>query len=264
VSSEKADYIVASHPRFEDYRDKYPHVAMKRDDKGLLELSLHTDGESLRWGFDVHHELGYCWQDIGADPDNKVILLSGVGDFFIQGAAPGYRAKRPDAHEWIFDHTEAKRLVGALLEIEQPIVVAINGPIFGHSELALLGDLIIASEDSYIRDPHVKNGLVPGDGIHVVLPLLLGLNRAKYYMLTGERISAQQALEWGLVGEVVAKDEVLPRARVLAEELLEAPEAVVRLFRPTVMHAVKRMMLDGLSHGLMFEAVGALDHWPGD
>jgi enoyl-CoA hydratase/carnithine racemase len=258
-----SSYIAAVHPRFEDYKDSFPHVAMTRAD-GILELTLHTDGDSLQWTFEAHHELGYVWQTIGADPDNKVILLTGAGDMFITSAGPSYRAKRPDAHEWIFDHTEAKRLVGALLEIEQPIISAINGPIFGHAELPLLTDLIIASEDVYFRDPHVKNGLVPGDGIHIVLPLLLGLNRAKYYMLTGKPITAAEALDLGLFSEVLPKSEVVGRARELAAELMQAPEGVVRLFRPTVMQYVKRLMLDGLSQGLMLEAVAAIDHWPSD
>jgi enoyl-CoA hydratase/carnithine racemase len=261
MSTEQNSFIAAKHPRFEDYCDKYPHVDMKREN-GILELTLNTDGDSLQWSFDVHHELGYCWQEVGADPDNKLILLTGAGDGFISRAAPGYRRKTPDAREWIFDHNEAKRLVGALLDIEQLIVVAINGPIFGHSELALLGDLIIASDDTTFVDPHVKNGLVPGDGIQVVWPHLLGLNRAKYYMLTGKPIDAHLALELGLIGEVVPKAEVLPRARELAAELMQAPEAVVRLFRPTLMQNMKRQMLDGLSHGLMLEGMAVLDHWP--
>jgi enoyl-CoA hydratase/carnithine racemase len=259
--SANGEYIAAVHPRFDEYKDSFPHVAMTRED-GILELTLHTDGESLQWTFAVHHELGYVWQTIGADPDNKVILLTGAGDMFIDKAGPGYRSKRPDAREWIFDHNEAKRLVGALLDIEQPIVTALNGPVFGHAELPLLTDLIVASQDTWFQDPHVKNGLVPGDGVHVVLPLLLGLNRAKYYMLTGKRITATEALDLGLIGEVLPKDEVLPRARELAAELMQAPEGVVRLFRPTVMQHVKRLMLDGLSHGLMLEGMAVLDHWP--
>lgn len=254
-------YIAAVHPRFENYKDSFPHAAMTRSD-GILELTLHTDGDSLQWTFEAHHELGYLWQTIGADPENKLILLTGAGDMFITHAGPSYRAKRPDAREWIYDHTEAKRLVTALLEIEQPIVTAMNGPVFGHSELPLLTDIIVASEDTYFQDPHVKNGLVPGDGIHVVLPLLLGLNRAKYYMLTGKRITAAEALGLGLIGEVLPKGEVLGRARELAAEIMQAPEGVVRLFRPTVMQHVKRLMLDGLSHGLMIEGMAVIDHWP--
>ena len=261
--SAQSSYIAAVHPRFEEYKDSFPHAMLQRAD-GILEVTLHTDGDSLQWTFEAHHELGYLWQTIGADPETKVILLTGAGEMFITHSGPSYRAKRPDAREWLYSHTEAKRLVGALLEIEQPIVTAINGPIFGHSELALLTDLIVASDDMWLADPHVKNGLLPGDGVHVVLPLLLGLNRAKYYMLTGKRITAAEALDLGLIGEVVPKGEVLGRARELAAELMEAPAGVVRLFRPTIMQHVKRLMLDGLSHGLMLEGMAVMDHWPSE
>jgi enoyl-CoA hydratase/carnithine racemase len=261
MSNKSPAYIAAVHPKFDDYCSKYPHVAMQRQD-GILQLTLNTDGDSLEWSFEVHHELGYCWADVGADPDNKLIVLTGAGDSFIARASRGYRTKMPDAREWIFDHTEAKRLVGALLDIEQPIIAAINGPVFGHAELPLLADIVLMSDDAYLRDPHVKNGLVPGDGIHVLLPLLLGLNRAKYYMLTGKKIEAQEALALGLVAEVLPKAKILPRALELAREIMQAPEGVVRLFRPTLMQNVKRLMLDGLSHGLMLEGMAALEHWP--
>jgi enoyl-CoA hydratase/carnithine racemase len=261
MSNESSEYIAAVHPRFEDYKDKYPHVAMQRAD-GILQLTLNTDGDSLEWSFEVHHELGYCWADVGADPDTKLIVLTGAGESFIARASKSYRRKMPDAREWIFDHTEAKRLVGALLDIEQPIIAAVNGPVFGHIELPLLADVVLMSDDSYLRDPHVKNGLVPGDGVHVLLPLLLGLNRAKYYMLTGKRIEPQEAVDLGLAAEVVPKAEILTRAHELAAEIMEAPESVVRLFRPTMMQHTKRLMLDGLSHGLMLEGMAALDHWP--
>lgn len=263
MSTEPREYIAAVHPTFDQYRNKYPHVAMERRD-GILELTLNTDGDSLEWSFEVHHELGYCWQEIGSDPDNKLIVLTGAGDSFIARATRNYRTKMPDAREWIFDHTEAKRLVGALVDIEQPIVAAVNGPVFGHIEIPLLADIIVMSDDAYFRDPHVKNGLVPGDGVHVILPLLLGLNRAKHYMLTGKKIEPQEALDLGLVAEVRPKGEVLARAREFAAEIMEAPEGVVRLFRPTVMQHVKQRILDGLSHGLMLEGMAALDHWPSE
>jgi enoyl-CoA hydratase/carnithine racemase len=255
------EYIAQNHPRFESYKDKYPHVRMDRTD-GVLTLTLNSDGGPLIWTFEAHHELGYCFQEVGADPDNKVIVLTGTGDVFIDKVGPGYQGATPDAREWIFDHNEAKRLVMALVDIEQPIIAAVNGPIWGHGELPLLADIVIAADHAWLADRHFSVGLVPGDGVHVLLPLLLGFNRARYYMLTGKEISATELLDLGLIGEVVPLADLAARAQELARQLLKSPPSVVRLFRPTLMQHVKRLMVDGLSHGLMMEGMAALDHWP--
>jgi enoyl-CoA hydratase/carnithine racemase len=82
---------------------------------------------------------------------------------------------------------DAKRLLTALLEIQAPMIAAINGPATVHAELGLLCDVTLAAEHTIFRTaPHYPSGLVPGDGVHVVWPLLLGLNRGRYFLMTGQ------------------------------------------------------------------------------
>jgi enoyl-CoA hydratase/carnithine racemase len=203
---------------------------------------------------------------VGADPHNKVIILTGSGEAFLRKEAlhvgaidderPGMDKAENRATEWIDAHGHGKRLEMDLLEIEQPMIAALNGPCSIHGEIPLLCDIVLAAPHTIIADHvHFDFGFVPGDGVQVIYPLLMGLNRARYFMLTGQELSAQECLDLGLVNEIVESDQLLPRAYELARRILEAPPATVRLFRPTLLQQVKRQFLDNVSHGLMMEGM---------
>ncbi len=248
-------------PTLEEYEKKYQHVRFRRED-GILQVSLHTGGKDLVWGFAPHQEMGYCFGDIGCDPENKVIVLTGSGDSFIHKEDLG--GGKIDAKIWA-EHVlpDAKRLLMNLLEIQAPMIAAVNGPATVHAELALLCDIVICSEDTIFQDaPHFPSGLVPGDGVHVVWPMLLGMNRGRYFLMTGQKLSAKEALDLGVVSEVVPKEKLLDRAWELARLVRKRPPITVRLTREAMVHQVKRAMLDNLPYGLALEGLGACDFWP--
>jgi len=257
---------------FDEYKEKYPHIRMERSEDGILLMQLHNgEGGEFEWSFSNHHEVAFSWRDVGADRENKVIILTGSGDAFLRKEylqvdkvdREGMHDAQKRAVEWIDAHSHGKRLEMDLLEIEQPMIAALNGPCTIHAEIPLLCDIVLAAEHTVIGDHvHFDFGLVPGDGVQVIYPMLMGLNRARYFMLTGQELSAQECKELGLVNEVLPQSQVLDRAYELAQFILRAPPTVVRLFRPTILQQVKRQFLDSVSHGLMMEGMAAVANYP--
>ena len=248
-------------PTLAEYSQKYEHIKFERED-GILQLSMHSGGSDLEWGFSPHQELGYCFGDIAADPENKVIIFTGSGETFIHKEDLG--GDGVSAEVWA-THVlpDAKRLLMNLLEIQAPMIAAVNGPATVHAELALLCDIVLAADHATFQDaPHYPSGLVPGDGVHVVWPMLLGLNRGRYFLMTGQELSAKEALDLGVVNEVMPHAKLLPRAWELARKIRRRPALTTRLTREAMLMQVKRAMLDQLPYGLALEGLAACDYWP--
>ena len=246
----------------EQYADKYETVRMERRD-GILQLTVHTGGDTLQWGEISHRELPQAFHDVGSDPANQVIILTGAGTAFSGPQASPDARLRVATRRWDRIYWEGKQLLHNLLDIEVPMISAINGPALRHSEIPLLSDIVLASDDTTFQDSaHFVNGLVPGDGMHVVYPLLMGLNRGRYFLLTGQTLTAEQAHEFGLVAEVLPRAQLLPRAWALAEQLAQQPVLVRRYTRVLLTQHIKRLLHDMLGYGLALEGLGSAADLP--
>ena len=245
-----------------DYADRYPSARCERRD-GILLVTLHTDGESLRWGMGVHAELPDLFADIARDRENRVMILTGTGEEFSGPAAtPGTTmfAKRPSVHTMDRIHWEGRHLLMNLLNIEVPVIAAVNGPAWRHSEIPLMSDIVLAAEHAAFQDSaHFVSELVPGDGVHIVYPLLLGLNRARYFLLTGQVIDAPLAKELGLVSEVLPKDQLMARAWELAESIATRPPLLLRYTRLLFTEDLRKRMHELLGYGLAMESLAVMD-----
>jgi len=248
--------------RLDEYADKYDCARMERRD-GILQVTLHTDGASLRWGLGPHSELPNAFADIARDRDNRVVILTGTGDEFSGPAAvPGQSAINQNITAETFDHVhrDGRALLMNLLDIEVPVIAAVNGPAWRHSEIPLLSDIVLASDTAAFQDSaHFPNGLVPGDGVHIVYPMLLGMNRGRYFLLTGQTLDAKEAKELGLVAEVLPQDQLLDRARALAEDLTKKPTLLLRYTRLMFTEPLRRRMQELLGYGLALEGLALME-----
>ena len=139
-----------------------------------------------------------------------------------------------------------------------PFSAAINGPVTVHSEYVLLCDIVIATEDAYFEDaPHPAFGIVPGDGLHIVWPEVIGEIRGRYFLLSGQKLSAAQAKEYGAVNEVVSREALLPRAWELARHMKKQNALTLRYTRMALSTRFRRRLQEGLSYGLALEGHSA-------
>src|SRR5580704_3023488 len=241
---------------FESYRDKYENVRMKRED-GILEVALHTQGGSLVFNGCVHEALVHGFRDIGDDPDNHVVILTGTGDEFCTRISPdGFDFFTPTGFDKIL--REGTKMLAHILDIEVPMIAAINGPVTVHSEYALLCDIILAAEGAYFQDaPHPAFGIVPGDGLHVLWPEVIGEIRGRYFLLTGQKLSAAEAREYGAVNEVVRREELLVRAWELARHFKKQHPLTLRYTRMALSTRFRRRLQESLAYGLALEGISA-------
>ncbi len=250
---------------FDDYANKYESIHLERQN-GILEMRLHTNGGSLVFNKTIHEELGFAFADISADRDNKVVILTGTGENFCADFDPESFAsfdglgKNITASGWDRTYWRGRHNVNAQLDIPVPTIGVVNGPAIAHSELALLCDVVLSSETAIFQDfPHFGNGVAPGDGVQVLWMLLLGVNRGRYFLLTQQKLSAQEALELGAVNEVLSPEKLLPRAHELAAQMAAQPPLALRYARLLLTQQLKRSMEDGVSIGLALEGLSAID-----
>jgi enoyl-CoA hydratase/carnithine racemase len=253
--------------RYEDYKDRFKFIRFERKDD-ILELRMHRDDGEALWEGNVggiHDELGEAFHLIARDPDLRVLILTGSGDNFIAKMDQhGGDGEPMDARWWDRIYREGKDLLTNLLNIEVPVIAAVNGDALLHAELAVLSDVVIAAEGARFADKaHAINGVVPGDGVHVVWPMLLGPNRARHFLLTGAEIDAAEAQRLGFVAEVLPKGQVRDRAWAIAREFAAKPKVMLRYSKIALTLEIKRRLLNDLGYGLTLEGLGALDMMSG-
>jgi enoyl-CoA hydratase/carnithine racemase len=180
----------------------------------------------------MHSEIERLPGDLDRDPDVRAMLITGAGRAFCSGGdfGPGRdRANEPaspDRGRWLVDN---------LLDCRKPIVSAVRGYALGlGATLALLADVVVAGRSAVFGDTHVRMGIGAGDGGQVIWPLLVGVNRAKYYLMTGEHVPAEEAERIGLVNFVVDDDDLMDRATEIATRLAHGPmQAIIASKVPT-------------------------------
>ncbi len=248
--------MIHAAPVLSDYADQYANAVLSRTDDGILEVRLHSNGGPLVWDLEAHDGLAYLFENIACDRENEVVILTGSGGSFCTEIARDSFGIR-NADDWANLIFEGQRLMNNLLRIEVPVIAAVNGPATVHADLPMLSDVVIAAESAYFADePHYPAGRVPGDGSGIVWMHLLGQRRGAWFLMGGDPLPADRALEWGAVNEVVPDTKVLERAREIAAQLVVKPRAARRFTRSLLTREWRQLMHDRLTLGLATQAIG--------
>src|ERR1700721_936923 len=203
--------------RFTNYHDSFPNARLARSDNGVLEVKRHTNGGKLVFNGYTHEQFVDLFHAIGEDRENRVVILTGSGDAFMDSITQdGFDFFSPRGYDKIY--REGKKVLMNILDIEAPMITALNGPVRLHSEYALLTDIILATPETVFQDkPHFDFGIAPGDGVNLLWPEVIGSTRGRYFLLTRQELDAETARQWGVVNEIVPAGRLLARAHEIAE-----------------------------------------------
>ena len=128
-------------PHFENYKDTYRNVVLERDARGVLLMRFHTEGGHFVWSEESHEELGHCFATVGADRGNRVVVMTGTGDVWCESIDfASFKLNNPA--EWDYTFYDGRKLLNNLLDIEVPIISAINGPARFHPEIPVMPALL--------------------------------------------------------------------------------------------------------------------------
>ena len=245
--------------RFDTYRDAFPNARLSRKPNGVLDIALHTDGGKLVFDGHTHEQFVDLFHAIGEDRENRVVILTGTGDAFMDTISPeGFDFFTPRGYDKIL--REGRKVLTNILDVEVPMITALNGPVLLHSEYALLTDIILATPETVFQDkPHFEFGIVPGDGLHVLWPEMIGSIRGRYFLLTRQVLDAETAKDWGVVNEIVPADRLLARAHEIADGIAALPPLTSRYTRIALTQRLRRLVEEGIGYGMALEGISAAE-----
>src|SRR5947209_8862636 len=245
--------------RFDAYRDSFPNARLTRSSNGVLEVALHTDGGTLVFNGHTHEQFVDLFHAIGADRDNRVVILTGSGAAFMESISPeGFDFFSPQGYDKIY--REGRKVLMNILDIEVPLIAAVNGPMRLHSEYILLADIVLATPSTVFQDkPHFELGVASGDGVHLLWQEAIGTIRGRYFIFTRQELDAETAKAWGAINEIVPADRLLLRAHEIAEGLAALPPLATSYTRIAITQKLRRNIDEGVGYGLALEGISAAD-----
>lgn len=231
-------------PKLIDYT-RYQALKLHLVD-GIMTITLSNPSRRNAMTPEMSEELAVIWGDLWIDPEVKLVILTGEGNDFCSGADVSRLSKRaagPPVGNPI-NHTSylAKRHVYGILDLEKPVIAKIRGVAYGAGiNMAMACDMAFAAEGARLCDSHVKSGMVAGDGGVLLWPLLIGMRKAKEFLMTGEPVPARLAEELGLINRCVPDAELDHVVDAMARKLMALPPHAVNYTKAALNTAIKQM-----------------------
>lgn len=234
----------------------YEYFSFRRDGN-VLYVTINNADRHNRVDATMHKELSRLFYDIAEDPESDVIVLLAAGRFFGVGGDLDYmRDQIEDPNIFHRSVREAKRIVYSIMECDKPIIARVHGDAIGlAATIALACDIVIADEGATIVDPHVRVGLVAGDGGALLWPQMIGYARARYHLLTGRPLLGREAADIGLIAKAVPTDQLDAEVEALARELATGATKAIRWTKSTINSELQRMAHSVMDIGMAYEAV---------
>lgn len=233
----------------------FPALRCSYPEPGILEIVL--DGPGLNAvSPQMHRDLAEIWRAVEADPEAAVVIVRGEGKGFSAGGDFDLLAEMMNSYDTRTRlMREARDLVYNVIDCSKPIISAVHGPCVGAGlAVAVLCDITIAARDAMILDGHTRLGVAAGDHAVLSWPLLIGMEKAKYYLLTNKPLTGEEAERIGMVSLAVDRDEVVPTAFDTARSILAMSPSATRWTKRSLNHWYRAM-------GPAFEASLALEFY---
>jgi enoyl-CoA hydratase len=210
---------------------KYEALRFTLQDNGVLIIEMNRPEKKNAMDPILHTEMANVWADLAGDKDVRVVVLTGAGSAFsVGGTAEEIDVSIFDAEHCLGQMREIAAIAYGMIRLEQPIIAAVNGTASASGlAVALTADISIVSETAKLIDPHVLGGLAAGDHSAMMWPLLCGMAKAKYYILSGEVFTGKEAERIGLVSKCVPQEDVLSTSLALANKLASGSQVAIRL-----------------------------------
>lgn len=221
-----------------DYATEFPSLRFDTPTEGVLRVTMETHGRLNAAGADMHRDLAEVWNAVDRDPTVRAAIITGAGSAFSAGGDLELVTEMADDFAVrVRVLREARDLVHNVIDCSKPIVSAMRGPAVGAGlVIGLLADISIASKTAKIIDGHTRLGVAAGDHAAIVWPLLCGMAKAKYHLLTCEPVSGEEAERMGLVSLCVEDDALDAKAVEVAARLAAGSASAIRWTKHTLNH----------------------------
>jgi enoyl-CoA hydratase len=214
----------------------YERLKFRRPRPGVLEIVLASPGKLNAIDADMHSELAAVWRSVETDQSTRAVIVRGEGNVFSSGGDLNWiRHMTTSQRARVRAMRETRDIAYNMINLSKPIVSAVSGVAVGAGlAIAVLADISIVTPDARLIDGHMKLGLVAGDHAVMAWPILIGLAKAKRYLLTSEALSGREAERIGLVSMCVEESELMQRAQDVAESLAASPTYSIHWTKHTI------------------------------
>jgi enoyl-CoA hydratase len=234
-----------------------PSLTVDELDSGVVVITFNRPERLNAIDWPLYRLFVETLEDVARDPSIPAVILTGSGRAFCAGGDISFMRQMFDGE---IDKAEVQQLqvrfFRTQMGLPQPTIAAVNGPAVGLGcTFALSCDVVLASSRASFADPHVQMGLVPGDGGALLWPLLIGPNKAKEFLFTGDSLGAEQAHQLGLVNHLLPEDELHQKAVAFAERLARGPRATIQAIKSLTNQASRALSEHFIRAGLAMESV---------